>query len=221
MNFTKIFDFLKNLEQNNNRPWFDENKETYEAAKSDFEQFIDVLIPRLKEFDDDIDVFSSKECIFRIYRDVRFSKNKDPYKTNFGAYIVKGGRKSPYAGYYVHIQPSESFIGGGIYQPSPEVLKSVRKEIYENIDEFKEIINDARFKKYFPELYGEALKTAPKDFPKDFPDIDLLKFKHYTVIHNIKDSFYSSPDLLEKLIEIFKVQYPFNRFLNEGVGRKK
>jgi uncharacterized protein (TIGR02453 family) len=221
MDLKKILDFLKDLQNNNNRDWFKENNERYQTAKSEFAVFIDSFIPQLKEFDDDINVNSSKECVFRIFRDIRFSKNKDPYKTNFGAYIAKGGRKSPYAGYYIHVEPGKSFAGGGIYMPQPPVLRSVRNEIYENIDLFKGILNDQIFKKYFKEIHGEKLNSAPRGFPKDFEDIELLKHKHYAVIHNVKDSFWNSKQVFEKLVDIFKAQYQFNQFLNTAVHKSK
>jgi uncharacterized protein (TIGR02453 family) len=219
MNFKSIFKFLIDLKLNNNKTWFKENYERYQNAKMEFEEFVDMLIPKVKQFDNEIDVISSKECVFRIYRDVRFSKSKEPYKTNFGAFIAKGGRKSPYAGYYVHIEPDKSFIGGGIYMPPPDILKLLRTEIFKNAEKFKNIINDAIFKKYFNEIYGDKLKSAPKGFPNDFSDIDLLKYKDYTVIHNTKNSFWTSEKLLNNVIDIFKIQYPFNRFLNVAIDR--
>ncbi|MBN2571813.1 MAG: DUF2461 domain-containing protein, partial [Ignavibacteriales bacterium] len=136
MDFKKIISFLTDLGKNNNKVWFQTNNENYQYAKAKFEEFIDILIPMLKEVDNDIDVESSKECIFRIFRDVRFFKNKSPYKTNFGAFIAEGGRKSKHAGYYLHVEPNKSFIGGGIYMPSPEILIAIRTHIYENIKDF-------------------------------------------------------------------------------------
>ncbi|MBN1639483.1 MAG: DUF2461 domain-containing protein [Ignavibacteriales bacterium] len=217
MDFKKIIQFLSDLNKNNNKDWFQSNKASYQYAKDEFEQFIDILIPLLKEVDEDIDVESSKECIFRIFRDVRFSKNKSPYKTNFGALIAKGGRKSKHAGYYLHIEPNKSFIGGGIYMPPSEILIAIRTHIYENIKDFNAIIHKKSFKKYFPEIYGEKLITAPKGFPKDFKYIELLKHKHYAVTYDVKDSFWLSPDLFEKIIYVFHEQYKFNHFLNQAI----
>lgn len=219
MNIGLIIEFLIDLQFNNNRNWFKENNEKYLKAKAEFEQFIDVLIPELKKFDNGIDIASSKESIFRIFRDVRFSKNKEPYKTNFGAFLAKGGRKSPYAGYYIHIEPDRSFVGGGIYIPEPKILHSIRAEIYENIDEFKRIINNDNFRRYFSEVYGEKLKIAPKGFPKEFPGIDLLKHKHYAITYSVKNSFWSGKKIIETLMNVFRVQYPFNQFLNRAVAK--
>jgi len=141
MNLQITMDFLFQLRGNNNREWFNSNKDLYNEAKNEFEGFVNILIPTTKSIDSEIDVVSAKECTFRIFRDVRFSKNKSPYKINFGAYISKGGRKNPFAGYYIHLQPGESFVGGGIYMPESKYLKAIRKKIYENVDEYKGIIN--------------------------------------------------------------------------------
>ncbi|HCC69744.1 MAG TPA: TIGR02453 family protein [Bacteroidales bacterium] len=219
MDLNTIIKFLADLRFNNNRSWFKENNGRYQDAKAEFEQLIDTIIPLLKQVDDSIDIVSAKECVFRLFRDVRFSNNKEPYKRNFGAYISRGGRKSPYAGYYIHIEPGKSFIGGGIYMPEANILRAIRKEIYENTEEYKQIINNSSFKKYFPEIFGEKLKMAPKGFPKDFEDIDLLRNKHYAAAYSVKDAFWSESELFENMMNIFLVQYPFNRFLNEAVAK--
>ncbi len=217
MNSKIIFGFLNDLQKNNNRDWFKANEIRYQLAKNEFEDFIEEVIPGLKKIDNDIDAINAKECIFRIYKDVRFSKDKNPYKTNFGAYISKGGRKSKFAGYYIHLEPGKSFIGGGIYMPEAAELKAIRDEIFNNTGAFKKILNNQSFKKYFKEIYGEKLITAPKGFPKDFADIDLLKNKHYAVTHSVKDSFWNSDSLITEILKIFKAQLPFNRFLNNAV----
>lgn len=218
MDLQKSLAFLSDLGRNNNREWFQENKPVYQSAKEEFETFINILIPRIKDLDPQVDVFQAKECVFRIFRDVRFSKDKAPYKANFGAFIAKGGRKSPFAGYYVHVEPSASFVGGGIYMPQGPTLKSIRSAIYSNPREFKKIINQAKFKTTFGEIYGEKLKTTSRDFPKDWPDIDLLRHKHYAVVQPVDDSFWTGGDIMERLLEIFKVQMPLNHFLNGAVA---
>lgn len=220
MNIKIILDFLNELAINNNRNWFKANEIRFKSARTEFEDFIEEMISGLRKTDKDIDVYNAKECMFRIYKDVRFSKDKKPYKTNFGAFIAKGGRKSKYAGYYIHIEPVQSFIGGGIYMPEPDILKAIRNEIYNNTAAFKKIITSSNFSKYFKEIYGEKLKTAPKGFPKDFKDIDLLKYKHYAVVHEVKDSFWNSKNLTDNLAGIFKIQFPFNRFLNKAVENR-
>ncbi len=209
-----ILNFLTAVKVNNNREWFQDNKPVFEEAKSSFEEFVNILILKIKEFDNTIDVSSAKECTYRIYRDVRFSKNKEPYKPNFGAYIAKGGRKSEFAGYYIHIESGASFAGGGIYCPQPEVLKSVRDDIYNDSGNIKKIINEPIFKTVFPEMYGEKLKTAPRGFPKNFPDIQLLNYKSYTVITSLTNEDLTAGDFLDNLLSIFKTQKPFNDYLN-------
>lgn len=209
-----ILNFLKDLKNNNNRDWFQTNKPVYDEVKKQFEEFVNILILKIKEFDTKVDVNSAKECTFRIYRDVRFSKTKEPYKTNMGAYIAKGGRKSEFAGYYIHLEPGGSFAGGGVYCPQPKVLKLVRDDIYNDVSTIKGILDDPAFKKVFPDMYGEKLKTAPRGFPKDFPDIDLLNYKSFTVVKSLTDKEIMSACFFDDLIEIFKIQKPFNDYLN-------
>jgi len=219
MDLKIIFEFLIDLQFNNNKNWFKENHDRYSQAKTQFEEFVTILIPKLKQLDDSIDVTSPNDCIFRIFRDVRFSKNKEPYKTNLGAFIAKGGRKRSFAGYYIHLEPDKSFIGGGIYMPESNILKAIRTEIFENIDEFKNIISREKFRKYFPEIYGEKLTLAPKGFPKNFEEIDLLKYKHYAVAYTVDNSFWFENELFENLMDIFYAQYPLNKFLNRAVSK--
>ena len=211
-------DFLGKLKANNNREWFQANKQLYDDARGEFEQFIAILIPVIRGIDPDVDVMSPKECLFRIFRDVRFSKDKSPYKTNFGAFIARGGRKSPHAGYYIHIEPGASFVGGGAYMPESQYLKAIRTEIFENPEEYKTIITSDYFRKYFGGMFGEKLKTAPKGFPKEFPDIDLLKNKHYAVTHRVEDGFWFSDTLVEDVAEMFGALYVLNRFLNNAIS---
>ncbi len=219
MDLQNAFQFLIDLKFNNNRPWFNENKDRYLRAKNDFDTFIESLIVQLKKQDKSIDVSAAKECVFRIYRDARFSKNKEPYKTNFGAFISKGGRKSPYAGYYIHFEPDNSFMGGGIYQPTPALLKSIRTQIFENPEEYKGILNQKDFKKQFPVLHGEKLKMAPKGFPKDFADIDLLKNKHFVVSKAIENELWFEGEPVKAILKSYKTQQKLNEFLNRAVGQ--
>lgn len=219
MNLQIPLEFLKQLKTNNNRDWFDKNRTLYQEAKNEFEKFVEFLIPLVKSVDKNIDVLNAKECVFRIFRDVRFSKNKLPYKTNFGAFISKGGRKSPFAGFYIHIEPGGSFVGGGVYAPQAEYLKAIRTEIFEKTEEYKSIVNNDDFKKYFVEIYGEKLKTSPRGFSKNFPDIDLLRNKNYAVVYKVNDSFWVSSKLLENLLEIFNIQFAFIEFLNKAVSK--
>lgn len=214
----KVIDFLSGLKLNNNREWFEANKKQYEAAKLEFEGLLNKLIPMIYKFDPEIGLLTAKDCVFRIYRDVRFSKDKSPYKTNMGGYINKGGRKGMYAGYYVHIEPGSSMLAGGIYMPPPDVLKKARQEVYYHSEEFKSILNGKEFKKVFRQMEEDKLSRPPKDFPADFKDVDLLKYKSYTVLHTVKDETLLGKDLMEYIASVFKVLHPFNRFINRGLG---
>ncbi len=210
----KIVNFLNELKINNNRDWFNDNKSIFKSHQNDFENFVNKLIVGIKDFDNEIGLLNPKDCIFRIYKDTRFSKDKTPYKTNFGAYISKGGRKSPNAGYYIHIEPNESFAGGGIYNPQPPVLKAIRTDIFEDSQQLKDIIEEKHFKEIFSEIYGEKLKTAPRGFPKDYKDIDLLRFKSYAVIHKFIDKDVISDNFTTKALDIFKLQKKYNDYFN-------
>ena len=173
----KIFSFFTDLAENNNREWFNDHKSDYLAAKENFESFIHLLIQEIALFDKNIVGVEVKDCVFRIYRDIRFSNDKTPYKTHIGAYIAKGGRKSNLAGYYVHVEPAGSFLSGGIYMPPSNILNIIRQEIFENYDEFLKIVNDKTFSSTFGPFWGEKLKTPPRNYPKDFPGIELAQLR--------------------------------------------
>jgi uncharacterized protein (TIGR02453 family) len=213
----KSFSFLRLLQKNNTREWFHSHKDIYNEAKQEFESITEVLIHEISSFDKDISGLTAKDCIFRIFRDVRFTLDKSPYKTNFGAWMAKGGKKSLFAGYYFHIEPNESILAGGIYMPPAPVLKAVRNEIFQHIDEFNDIISEKNFVSHFGGFSGEKLKTAPKGFPKDFKEIDLLKFKNYTVIESKSDQYMMNNSLLKDLKESYKRMHRLNKFLNEAI----
>ena len=215
----EILNFLKDLSRNNNREWFQENKSRYEESHDKILVLTEILNKELHKIDIDIPLMNARDCLFRIFRDVRFSNDKSPYKTHFGIYIVQGGRKSDKAGYYFHIEPGNSLVAGGIWRPQANILKAARTEIYDCYDEFKEIINNAEFNKYFPLLEGEKLKTAPKDFEKDFPEIDLLKYKSYTVSTPISEKTLINEDAIQQMIKICSIISRFNSFLNRGIEK--
>jgi uncharacterized protein (TIGR02453 family) len=213
----RILGFLSDLKNNNNREWFQEHKEAYHQLKLSFENIIGEVILFMSSVDKEIGLLQPEDCLFRIYRDVRFSKNKDPYKTAMGAYFAKGGKKSRFAGYYLHIEPEKSFIGGGLWQPQTDVLKSVRKEIYYNSEEFKNIIKNSEFERVFGKLMEEKLKKPPKDFPSDFKDIELLLYKSYVVGHAVSDEFLIKNGVAETVFGIFKVMKTYIDFLNRAI----
>ena len=214
----KVIDFLNQLSNNNNREWFNANKALYQACNKEVEVSVIKLVQEIQKFDPSIGNLEPKDSMFRIYRDVRFSHDKSPYKINMGAVFAQGGRKSIKAGYYMHIEPNDCFIGGGIYMPEAPVLKAIRKEIYYNSDEFNKILNEKNFKKYFPTgIGGDKLKNPPKDFPADFKDIELLKHKHFFTLNSVKDAELSSKDYFKKVVEVFKAIKPLNDFLNRAI----
>jgi uncharacterized protein (TIGR02453 family) len=209
--------FLKELKKNNNKPWFDAHRKQYEAAKNDFEYFIQSVLDKHSKNDADLKELTAKKCVFRINRDVRFSKDKSPYKTNFGASMDKGGKKSGLAGYYFHLEPGKSFIGGGLWMPQPDALKKVRQEIDYCFDEFKKITTAKKFKTVYNELYtgeGVQLSKVPQGFEKDNPAAEYLKFKSWLVLTDLSDSMLTSKDLVKKTVDAFSVLQPFIKFLN-------
>ena len=214
-----LIQFLSDLKENNYKEWFHENKPAYQILRKEFEQFIALTIADIAQFDASVKNVEPKKCIFRINRDVRFSKDKLPYKTNFGGFIMPGGKGAGNAGYYIHIEPGNCFLAGGIYMPASDKLKAVRTEIFENTEDFKEILNNKEFKKHFKEILSDdKLKTAPKGFSKDFEDIDLLRYKHYIVSKNISDDIVRSDKFADEIHETFKAVYPFNSFINEAIN---
>lgn len=215
----EVINFLSELKENNNKEWFDQNRDRYQECRKKVLFLTELIIHEVGKFDPEIGNLDPKDCLFRIFRDVRFSNDKTPYKTNMGTFISKGGRKSVGAGYYLHIEPGSSFVGGGSYCPPPDALKAFRTEIFDHSEEFKRLINNESFRKVYPEFYDDKLKTAPKGFPKDFPDIDLLKYKSYAFVSTIDDSIVKSEAFVEKILSSMKELYPVNRFLNTALDK--
>ena len=214
----QILVFLKELEQNNNRVWFQDNKERYDALKKGHTAIVRQLIDRIALFDPEIAGTEAKDCLFRIYRDIRFSPNKLPYKTHFGAYIAaRGGRNSERSGYYLHIEPGACFLSGGLWMPQPRLLKMVRQDIYDHIDEFVSILENPSFKALYSGLEGETLKRVPAGFPPDFEYAHFLRHKDFCVSAAKPDSFFSGKDWMDRAVRCFETLLPFNRFLNYTV----
>lgn len=209
--------FISSLSKNNNKPWFDEHRETYLSAKEDFEGFVGLLLKDLAKLEPAFAEQKPKDCVYRIFRDVRFSKDKTPYKSHFGAYFNKGGKKSPSAGYYLHIEPGKCFAGGGIWMPEAPLLKAVRQEIDYNFDEFSKITKDKKFVKLFKTLHGEQLKTLPKGYEADNPAIEYLKMKSFIVDHQIDDKDVTGKGFLKSCMDTFTTMKPLVDFLNRAV----
>lgn len=209
--------FLSDLQKNNNREWFAENKNRYEEAKQDFEEFVGDLLKGIVEFDPNLSHLEAKKCIFRIYRDVRFSKDKSPYKTHFSAHFTPASSKSDIhslAGYYIGLGPGENIIAGGAYQPNATWLAKIRQEIDYNSKDFKTVIENKDFKEIFGNLQGEKLKRPPKGYNLDNPNIEFLKHKAMFASRSIEDKVITQPTLLTECLRSFKALKPLGDFLN-------
>ena len=205
--------FLRNLEKNNNRDWFNENKTLYHEAQHDVISFVEKLMEEMADFDEEIGKLEAKKSVFRIYRDTRFSKDKTTYKTNFGAGLGMG-KGNKISGYYLHIEPGKSFLAGGVYKPEPSVLKTIRQEISAFGDEFKAILEQDEFRNYFRGLSVEdKLKKVPQGFEKDDKMAEYLKLKHFIVTHPVSDEQLLSENAVKEFTEIFKAMKPLNDFL--------
>lgn len=205
--------FLRNLEKNNNREWFNENKTLYQEAQQDVISFVEKLIEEMADFDEEMGKLEAKKSVFRIYRDTRFSKDKTPYKTNFGAGLGMG-KGNKISGYYLHIEPGKSFLAGGDYKPEPSVLKTIRQEISAFGDEFKAILEQDEFRNYFRGLSVEdKLKKVPQGFEKDDKMAEYLKLKHFIVTHPVSDEQLLSENAFKEFAKIFKAMKPLNDFL--------
>ncbi|MEZ4828742.1 MAG: DUF2461 domain-containing protein [Bacteroidia bacterium] len=211
------FTFLTDLKDNNHKEWFDANRDRYQNARENFIELVDQLIEGIVEFDAAVAGLDPRKCLFRINRDIRFSKNKSPYKTNMGAFMTKGGKQSYYAGYYLHMEPGSCFVGGGCYQPPAPELKKIRSYIEKSAAELREITSDKKFTDTFGGLQGEELKSAPAGYDKQHPDIDLIRRKDFFVGRNLEDSLVLSEGFADTLLDIFETMHPLNQYLNEAI----
>ena len=209
-------DFLAQLAVNNNRDWFQSHKDWYTEAYSQFLAFSQEYVARLAEVDDTLLGLQAKDCIWRIYRDVRFLADKRPYKEWFGVFpAAKGGKKSLHGGYYVHIQPGHCMFAAGIWSPTPELLKTLRKEIWANYDEIEEIKAQPDFQRYFTDFdTDDMLKKVPQGFDPDFVHADWLKRKSFTFSTPLTDTQVCAPDFMDHIIRIATAAKPLNDFLN-------
>lgn len=217
MNIERNLAFLQALSEHNDKVWMDENRKWYEDEKKSFEAFVGNLIAQIGEFDPAVGDLLPKDCIFRLNRDIRFSKDKSPYKTNFGAAFAEGGKKSNKAAYYIHIQPGACFLGGGMWMPEAQTLKNIRQEIDYNFDHFKSIIKDQNFSRYFKKIDGETLSRPPKGYEESNPAIEYLKHKSFTVGLPISDKQASAKDFAAYCAKAFAAMKPFNDFLNQSL----
>jgi uncharacterized protein (TIGR02453 family) len=221
MNTELILKFLKDIAKNNNREWFEKNKSKYLIVKNSFEDFLEDFHKELLRFDESLGGLNPRKMGFRIYRDVRFSKDKRPYKINMGAGFSANGKMEQEPGYYIHLEPNnKSFIAGGIYMPEAEQLAKIRQEIDYNTDRFLKIINDKKFKKSFEKGLDDfdKLKNGPKGFAKDHPHLELLKHKSFIVSHYFTDTQVKDKKFVKNVAEVCKAIIPLNKFLKEAMA---
>ena len=216
-NLNDINVFLRKLAKNNSREWMAENKPEYQSTRTVFEGLIGELIAGIASFDEGLADLQAKKSVFRLHRDTRFSNDKSPYKLNYGASMSKGGRKSPYGSYYIHIKPGDNFIGGGMYMPEAAELKKIRQEIDYNGDELLDIIKASGFQQIYGDLQGDSLKTAPKGYHKDHEHIDLLRHKGFYFLHKFPDSDLKKTDFVKEVVAKYQLIYPFVSFLNTAI----
>jgi len=202
-------DFLKELKQNNNREWFNANKSAFEAEQKKVKTFYNSVMEHLKA----TDLIESVK-IFRIYRDVRFSKDKLPFKSHFGGQFTRATNKLR-GGYYLHICPGESFLAGGFWEPNKEDLARIRKEFETDASEIRAIVNTADFKKHFEKLKGEAVKSAPRGFDKNHPNIDLIRLKQFIVTREFTDEEVLAPNFLREVTSSFVAMRPYLDYMSD------
>jgi len=214
------FDFLKGVAENNDRDWFKLHKKEYEDSLKNILEFTSQIIKALSKIDPVIpDTLEAKNCVMRIYRDVRFSKDKAPYKTNFGIAISANGKNFNGPGYYIHVQPSTCFIAGGSWFPEAEQLKAIRQEIDYNSSDWHEIIDSKDFKSAFGDLHVEGkLQSSPKGYAPNHPDIEYLKLKSFTAGAKLSDSDLISSDSAKIVSGLFEKLYPFIVFLRNAIS---
>jgi len=212
--------FLADLKANNNRDWFLENKKRYETVKKDYHQLIASLLEALKPLDPSLEMLEVKDCTFRINRDVRFSKDKSPYKTNLGIWISSGAKHTEASGYYLHIENETCFVGGGLYCPQPDQLQKIRKEIHFFYDDLQEILNDPTFQSTYQNLNRDensTLKNPPKGYDKEDPAVEFLKLKSFTATQKFDSKLVTQKDFVPMIVEKMIALKPFNNFIDRAL----
>lgn len=218
MNTSHLLDFLSELTLHNDREWFQTHKATYDQLRQDFEAAVGRWLKQLSTQDASLAGLEPKKCIFRIYRDVRFSKDKRPYKTHFSAYFSAGGKAGNGPGYYVQLGPNgQTLLAGGLYEPEKEQLARIRQEIDYNGEALHALLDAPSFRKYFDGMGGDKLKKAPAGYPTDHPDIELLKHKSFVVSHIVPDATARQLDLDTYVPAAFQAMQPFCAYLQEAI----
>jgi uncharacterized protein (TIGR02453 family) len=213
-----VLSFLSGIQKNNNKPWFEEHRPAYEKARGQFEELIDELIMGFGSVEN-LGGITAKDCVMRIYRDIRFSKDKSPYKRSMAASIGPGGKRSVRLAYYLHLEPPDaSIIAGGLHAPDPAQLTKFREAIDRDPKKFKKVVSNKAFVQTFGAVEGERLKTVPKGYDRDHPEIDLLRMKEVVAIRHLTDAEVLSPKFSATVIEAFTVMKPFLDHLNSVIA---
>jgi len=228
MHTKRIISFLKDVGRNNNRPWFQEHKDEYQAVRADFEEGVAAAIARISEFDPSVKHVTVKDAVYRFYRDTRFTTDKSPYKTHLGAYIAAHGKKALHGGYYIHVEPGHCLLAIGNYWLPTNILTSCRNEIMANTDQWLAAVRNTDFLQTFGEPgegtwdspcgFGlERLKTAPSGFPRDYEHIAYLRMKDYCCWRAVPDSFFNGMGWLDEMARVFKIGKPMMDFMNSVI----
>lgn len=218
MNVNKeILQFLRELRQHNDRAWFQAQKARYDHLREAFMEEVQQLIEHIAQFEPALIGLQAPDCLYRIYRDLRWSTDRTPYKTHFAAYMAPGGRRSEYGGYYIHLEPDNCLLAGGVWCPPVPILKKIRQDIAVNGEELGEILASKPFHEAFGTFYGEKLTRVPAGFLSDAPYAEWLKYKDYSVMSRKDESFFTSSDWMQKTLADFRLLQPLNRFLNASV----
>ncbi len=213
MRLSDLFQFLNELKKNNSKDWFDDNRKEYQELRNEFLVFIKEVLLELGKIDDRFSTMNPSKCIFRINRDIRFSKNKDPYKTNFGMNLNLTGNKEFFCGFYLHLEPNNSFFAGGTYLPPPFILQAIRQEIDYHSSEFKKIVEAKSFVNEFASITGESLSRPPKGYDISNEMINYIKMKSFIAEKKISNKLIDSNELKNLVIGYSKLVMPLNDFL--------
>lgn len=230
MDAKRIISFLKAVMANNNRPWFQEHKDEYDAVRAEWERGVGQALERIVAFDPSVGNQRVKDCVYRFYRDTRFSPDKSPYKNHFGAYINAKGKKALRGGYYIHMEPDHCLLAVGNYWLPTNILTSCRNEIMANEEAWLKAVENRQFRKYFadagntmsweeswdsPQGFGlTKLKTCPAGFPRDYAHVGYLRLKDYCAWHHVGSDFFEGDQWLDEMEKIFRAAKPMMDFMN-------
>lgn len=214
-----ILRFLSSIKKNNNKAWLDANRSLYDTSKEEFTQQVAEILKGIASFDNAYINLTPKECMFRLNRDIRFSKEKHPYKTNYAGYFNPAGKKGDGAGFYIHIEPGKSFAAAGLWQPPADHLAKIRQEIDYNADEWRKIISDKKFKQAYNNGFSmsDSLVRAPKGYDENNPSIEFLKMKNFVITRSFTDAEIQDKHFTKTLVKTFELGKPLLDFINRAL----